>query len=748
MHVAPLADAAVAVHGVAGTLGTVFAAVTVLTAAVLAASAIRRRRPPERGWFAVAGTLCGGATVGLSALLGLVTSAPTRTAPVAIGLSVSGFLLLGALIRLSGATSRGEVLRDLLDGALLGGAVYLTLWDLAIEPAHRSRTGGAIPGSALADCAPVAAALTVALLVAGTAAVLVTHTDPGRRTMITAGAVVTGTTVVAVLVGSALRYAGPIWVLLAAVGYAVALLSLGRLGRWLSARPRPVPDLTRPQLLIGLTPVLIAIPVAAARRIFLGPADPVGLGLVLSLAVMISIRQAFTLTDLRRVLRRYRHDAHTDALTGLPNRRSLLELINEREPPHTLILIDLDGFKSVNDIRGHVAGDRVLCEVALRLRRNLPPGAVAARLGGDEFAVLLATGPEAAGPVAEALRAALAEPVDLDGAWVYLSASLGLAGRTAPDELHGLAPVEDLDRMLANADVALRFAKQRGKNRVENYAVADGSWLRRRTAVEQALRGAAERGELSLVFQPVMQLPAGRPVGVETLLRWTHPQLGVVPPDEFIPIAEDAGLVSELDRWVLHQACHQLREWVRGGYELWVAVNISVRDLQQPGYVRRVLRMLREHELPPSQLVLEVTEHAVALDPEVVSGHLSELRALGVRIALDDFGAGYSSLGALRTLPVDIVKIDRALLVEPLLDISVQLGKRLGKLVIAEGIADAALRAAVERTGCPLGQGSALCRPLPAGAVTALLTPAVPIPGQRHAQHAGQVDSTREMRQS
>ncbi len=651
-------------------------------------------------------------------------------------------------------------MRSLLDGALVGGCGFFVAWDLAIQPAHQAQFGADFldhlaPLAMVGACAVLAVPTTVALMVAGTALVLVVRSPAGRGVLLSAAGVVVGTAVLAVAVVTTVRYAGPVPGILAVLAYAGALLGAGLVAPRLARVARPAAGLSRPQVLVGLVPVLVAAATAVVRRVTFGPVDPIGVALLFGGAAVVSIRQAATVVQLRRVLTGYRHQAHTDPLTGLPNRRRLLAEIEvpagleASTPPATLILIDLDGFKSINDIRGHDAGDLVLVEVARRLRVALPPDGFAARLGGDEFAVLLPNCPgpgypAGAAPVAEAVRAALAEPFPFGDTQVYVSASLGLAGRADGDRQEGGGP----NQMLVNADVALRFAKQRGKNRVESYAVADALWLRRRNRVEQELRGAAGRGELSLVFQPVMELPAGRPVGVEALLRWQHPELGAVPPDEFIPIAEDVGLVSELDRWVLDQACQQLAEWLAHGYQVWTAVNISVRDLQQPGYVARVLRLLKAYELPPSLLVLEVTEHAVALDPEECSVRLSELRALGVRIALDDFGAGYSSLGQLRTMPVDIVKIDRALLVEPLLDISVQLAQRLGKLVIAEGIADAGSRAAVERTGCPLGQGSALCPPVPAAQVTALLAPTARLPRPRRAQHAGQVDASREMRQS
>jgi diguanylate cyclase len=726
------------------------AAVLALAGSGFAAWSLWRGLPRPAGTLGAAGVLCGGGGLALTAALGAAGGDPHgnfHLLPLALGVSLAGGLQLVSMLRLACGRDVGEALRRLLDGALIGGSGYLLLWDLAVEPTHRGYSGLPLTVDGALNCGTVAVPSVVALLVLGTSVVVATTPGAARRVLLPASASVGGAAVCGVLAVCAARYAPAALVLLAALAYTGALAGLGRVAPWLHRMPRPVPELRHPPLLVGLAPAILACAVVAARRAFLGPVDRIGLGVLFALTAVVLLRQASTVVLLRRVIALYRHQAQTDPLTGLPNRRRLIELIDHGERPSTLLLIDLDGFKSVNDVRGHDVGDLVLVEVARRLRATVPDSDQVARLGGDEFAGLLHCEPPAALPVAEAVRTALEEPYQVGAGVVYLSASVGVAGRSA--EVDASAPGGDgLVRMLADADVALRFAKQRGKNRVESYAVADASWLRRRNRVEQELRGAAGRGELSLVFQPIMELPEGRPVGVETLLRWTHPELGAVAPDEFIPLAEEAGLIGELDRWVLDQACQQAAQWVADGYRPWVAVNISVRDLHQPGYVRRVLQVLRAHELPANLLVLEVTEHAVALDPDEVTQRLTELRELGVRVALDDFGAGYSSLGLLRTLPVDIIKIDRALLVDPLLDISVQLARRLGKLALAEGIGDAAARAAVESTGCPLGQGSALCPPIPAEEVTALLTAPRAVPAQRRAQHAGQVDSRHEMRQS
>jgi len=310
---------------------------------------------------------------------------------------------------------------------------------------------------------------------------------------------------------------------------------------------------------------------------------------------------------------------------------------------------------------------------------------------------------------------------------------------------------------MRNADVALRFAKQRGKHRVEQYDLAYDRWLRRRTEVEHELRGAVERGELMVVYQPIVHLPGGRIAGVEALLRWRNPQLGQVSPAEFIPVAEDAGLVAGLGGFVLHEACYQLARWLSDGHEVYLSVNASVRELHTPEYAERVTDVLRVHKVPAERLVIEVTEHVVAHDVEQLVERLTTLRAGGVRVALDDFGSGYSSLGQLRSLPVDILKIDRSLVAPteparfapPLADVVVQLGNRLGLDVVAEGVTDEGQRKVLVEAGCRYAQGDLFGRPMPAERVEALFgavglvgPPGLPV------QNVRSVDSGHEMRQS
>jgi predicted signal transduction protein with EAL and GGDEF domain len=410
-------------------------------------------------------------------------------------------------------------------------------------------------------------------------------------------------------------------------------------------------------------------------------------------------------------------------------------------------------------------GDAVLVEVGHRLRTNLRPGDLAARLGGDEFAVLMWARPAEARPVAERLLAVLSRPYEQPTGTVFMSASIGLAG---------CATADDVPSLLRNADLALRYAKQRGKSRVEQYDAEYERRLVRRTTLEHELRGAIDRDELHLAYQPVVALPSARTAGAEALLRWHHPGLGTIPPDEFIPVAEESGMIVRLGGFVLHRACHQLSLWLAAGHDVWMSVNVSPYELHSPEYVRQVADVLRVHRVPPQRLVLEVTEQVVAPDREELVRRLTALRHTGVRIALDDFGAGYNALGQLRNLPVDILKIDHSLVAEldpsrgrcakPLVDVVAELGHRLGLEVIAEGVVVPEQRDLVVKAGCRFAQGEMYGRAVPAEHLEAMLAAVQPprsgppaqirraaAPIQRAAppiQHVGSVDSPHEMRQA
>ncbi len=754
-------------------MGLPLAALSGLVLAAVGAGILHRARrtvePEARSAYRLiaAGLMAGAVGLAGTAVLEFGPGWPVRLAPFAAGQAVGGVLLLAGLLRLPGVAGEpGTVPRQALDGALIAACTLHVTWTLVVEPALVRRVGHPAPSISDPRTFLLGIPLLVTLAAVGIAGVTASRARPPRTPLVLTCASLAATELAGLFLLVALRYGGGAAVAVLGGGYALSLVVTARLARRADLAAGAEAGIPGTGILVVLVPVGAAIIAAVTRMIVYGGTDNVSAVIAVIIGALIMVRQIVANSAARRYAHRlaerealFKEMAFTDALTGLGNRRRLLRVLYEDAvggPPCVLMAIDLDGFKNVNDMRGHDVGDAVLVEVGRRLRANLRPGDLAARLGGDEFAVLMWSRLEEAVRVAERLLTVLGAPYDTDGSAVFLSASIGLAG---------CATADNVPSLLHNADLSLRFAKQRGKSRVERYDAAYDQWMRRRITVEQELRGAIEREELSLVYQPVVELPEGRTVGVEALVRWHHPAMGLVSPAEFIPIAEESGLVTRVDRWVLHQACHQLSRWIAEGHDPWVSVNISIRELHRPEYVEQVVEVLRAHRVPPERLVLEVTEHAVALDPEEVVDRLAELRAVGVRIALDDFGAGYSSLGQLRRLPVDILKIDKTLVVEPareptspaapLVGVVAGLGRQLDLEVIAEGVAERSQQEIVLAAGCRLVQGELVGRPMPAEHLELLFAgesaiPARPEPpgDSRPAQDVGQVDSAREMRQS
>ncbi len=466
--------------------------------------------------------------------------------------------------------------------------------------------------------------------------------------------------------------------------------------------------------LLAWVPVSFAIVAGMIHLAIYHRADNASIVIAGVIGATLGVRQAFAMRDIRTyagemAIREasFKQLALTDPLTNLGNRRAFAQSLEQRVvggTPSVVLSIDLDGFKNINDLRGHDVGDSVLVEVAGRLRANLRPDDFAARLGGDEFAVVLWSPPAEAAAAASRLCSVLAAPYDVAGCALFLSASIGMA----PGD--GAIDVADLMR---NADLALRFAKLRGKNRVEGYAEAYTQWLRRRITVETELRGAIGRGEFSLLYQPVVALGSGAIVGVEALLRWHHPALGAVLPSEFVPIAEECHLIEEIGRWTLGEACRQLAIWVHDGWDLWLSVDVSVHELHRSDFVAQVTAVLGSHRLAADRLLLEVAEHAAAVEIDDLMTSMAALQAAGVRVALDDFGAGYSRLGQMHLVPADVLKVDVAVVeAAGLADVVVRLGRRLDLDVIVAGVADVAQQATLEAAGCAYAQGDAFAAPM------------------------------------
>ena len=420
------------------------------------------------------------------------------------------------------------------------------------------------------------------------------------------------------------------------------------------------------------------------------------------------------------------YQALHDLLTNLPNRALFLDRVNHalsrRRLPGQLVAIlflDLDDFKLINDSLGHAAGDEVLIGFADRLRTCVRSGDAMARFGGDEFAVLIedVTSAEDATATAERILALFAEPFSVGERRMWLRASIGIA-------VEGLG-ASSAEALLRNADTAKNVAKTQGKGRIVTFEETMHADALQRLEFEGELQHALEHGQLAVHYQPMFSLAHGRAVGVEALVRWEHPARGLLPASAFLPLAEQAGLMVQIDRWVLRRACETLQA-LRSDVELptgfLLSVNISPTHLQDAALVDEVARVLRDTGIEPGRLVLEITEGAILLDSEKTALHLNRIKALGVKVALDDFGTGYSSLSHLRRFPVDIVKIDRVFVdgittdkgAGALVQAIVRLGRGLNIEVIAEGIEHQAQADALAALQCPYGQGWYLSIDLPA----------------------------------
>jgi diguanylate cyclase (GGDEF)-like protein len=424
-----------------------------------------------------------------------------------------------------------------------------------------------------------------------------------------------------------------------------------------------------------------------------------------------------TAMDNRRLLARLRHDAYHDNLTDLRNRLGFREVANEvlrRDGKQcAVIVIDLDLLSSVNDALGHVWGDRIVQAAGDRLRQALPDQVLTARLEGDTFAALLPDVEEkAALRVAEQVHAALSAPYSVDKLAVECAAVVGVA-------LTRIDPTRNVDILLQRADVALQAARS-GDAQVRTYAPSMGQVFLRRFQLVTHFRQALDTGQVDVHFQPQLALLTRQVVGVEALVRWQHPEFGMLDPAEFVAVVEATGLIDALTGFVLERSLQQCRTWLDRGLSLNVAVNLSVRNLADTEFPDRVAAALDRHRVPAALLGFELTESAVMSDPERALPVLRRLHGLGVRIAVDDFGTGYSSLAYLRRLPVDEVKIDKSFVLGLASDLGdlavvraiVDLGHSLGLTVVAEGVEEDATRDQLVEMGCDIAQGYLISRPL------------------------------------
>ena len=435
--------------------------------------------------------------------------------------------------------------------------------------------------------------------------------------------------------------------------------------------------------------------------------------------------------QLLQTEKRIRHMALHDALTSLPNRALLQDRVTQAIAQAdragrsmALMFVDLDNFKHINDSLGHIVGDRLLCEVSNRLKQCVRKSDTVARLGGDEFVICvtgLDNGNQAAS-LAQKILAALEQPLLIDGMDLHTSGSIGIG--MYPDD------GDNVEALMRAADTAMYHAKSKGRGNFQFFTAALDHAAQQRLSIESRLRMALPKGEFQLHYQPQVDIATGRIVSVEALLRWRHPGRGFVPPLEFIPIAEESGMIMRIGEWVLEEACNQLRRWRDAGHEtLCVAVNLSARQMLQPDFADQVQAILARTGLPTSALDLEITESVLMQPGEESTATLKRLFDMGVQLSVDDFGTGYSSLAYLKRFPIHALKIDRSFVSgigqDPsdaaIVSTIIVMARNLRLKVIAEGVETGDQAAFLAKNGCALAQGYYYSRPIEAHAVDALL---------------------------
>lgn len=438
-------------------------------------------------------------------------------------------------------------------------------------------------------------------------------------------------------------------------------------------------------------------------------------------------RMGLTLRSLATANREIDRLAQYDSLTQLPNRRMFDDLLDEtmsgenrrRSEQFGLMVMDFDGLNAINEVYGHTIGDQMLVEIAQRVREIVPLQDIVARTRGDEFIVLAhVDGVDEVFELASRLVSGLGKPFRLEGYQLQLTSSIGIA--MYPE--HG----ETRQALVSNAEAALYHAKAQGRDNYSLFQASMNAVVQEQTQLLLDLRHALDRKEFTLYYQPKFDAPDGPVSGVEALMRWVHPELGIVPPDKFIPMMEKLGLIVAVGNWALDEACRQMASWHSMGYSNWtVAVNISTVQFNHAGLIHTVRQALRRHELPPQALVLEITETTAMRDTQASVRVLQQLHEMGVGISIDDFGTGYSSLLYLKRLPASELKIDRGFIRDlgedtedsedaAIVSAIIALGRVLGMKIVAEGVETRAQQRFLTRIGCDSLQGFLLARPMPA----------------------------------
>jgi diguanylate cyclase (GGDEF)-like protein len=710
-------------------VGDVASVAAAVLAAVTAGFAARRARGRVRSaWQLLAASSAMWALGQLSWTVHRIQGTLVPNDPVTSGLMLgSGVLALAGLVLLpSSRLDRGGLLRLGLDVLMVGTALGVASWALVIAPALTGPSGVrmvrefGMPYS-------IASVITLAVVV------LVAARAHGRwlvPVLLVCAALAVRAVGRVILVGLMVRgnYVGggpfdlfwPVGFTLLAAAAVVPPAAPAGAVRVAS----PVERGTRARVLLPYLPVAVALIAAAvAGQGLRGP------GLVLgSVAVIVLLlaRQVLTALDNAAFAAEETRMAYSDPLTGLGNRALLAaEVARAQRVARTggrlsLLLLDLDGFKAVNDSLGHEAGDRLLIRLARRLAATVGPDDVVARLGGDEFAVLVeAEAPGAGLRTARRLLDALSAPVEFSGRTVRVTVSIGVVEQVGGDP----------GDVLRDADVAMYAAKSAGKACVRQFEPAMRRAVVAKAELEADLRHALDRGEFSLRFQPVVDLDTREVRGAEALVRWQHPRRGLLAPAAFVPLAEEIGLVGELDRWVLEEACRAAAGWQALRPGVTVSVNVTADRFASTDLVGAVADALADTALPPHCLTLELTETALVADAEATISRLTALGALGVQVAIDDFGTGYSSLAYLHRLPASILKIDKSFVEglgtnaesTALVRVIMGLAETFGLRTVAEGVESESQRALLRALGCTTAQGYLFAPPLPPDELTALL---------------------------
>ncbi|MGG0643182.1 EAL domain-containing protein [Sporosarcina gallistercoris] len=439
--------------------------------------------------------------------------------------------------------------------------------------------------------------------------------------------------------------------------------------------------------------------------------DKTAIRLQLQLQENKKIQQKLALSNIE-----LEYNATHDFLTGLPNRYKLFKVLSKMaKDRHELAVffLDLDRFKTINDSMGHLSGDQFIKMVSIRLKQAVPLGAQVFRHGGDEFVILSELPNCRSVEIAEAVGAAFQQPFSINETLLYSSVSMGIS--LMPE--HGTDEVT----LLKNADRAMYRAKEQGGGTYNIFSNITGEYEQKQLKLENDLRNALETEQLIVHYQPVIDLTTGRLKSFEALVRWEHPDLGLVPPGEFIPVAERSGLINDIGTWVLESACIQVKRWHDANDGIGLAVNVSIRQFRNPQFPSFVKDVLEITQFPAHLLILEITESMMQDDSESVR-IIEEIRTLGVKLAIDDFGTGYSSLSKLGFLPIDYLKIDRSFTTEMLTHAPIQsivqtiidMGRNLDMELIAEGIEEEGQSLLLAQCGCQYGQGYLFSKPLPA----------------------------------